>query len=64
MHGADPVPDPDPGPDPAWRATSRRWHATCNLDPYTIGVGGQLWRQGMFERFDVVQHRTLVIPSF
>ena len=34
------------------------WHATCNLDPYTIGVGGQLWRPGMQNTFEGSHERT------
>ena len=33
------------------------WHATCNLDPYTIGVGGQLWRRGARDRFQAEAER-------
>ena len=33
------------------------WHATCNLDPYTIGVGGQLWRPKMEGRFETSAER-------
>ena len=35
------------------------WHATCNLDPYTIGVGGQLWRAGMTNTFEAAGERTV-----
>lgn len=34
------------------------WHATCNLDPYTIGIGGQLWRRGMENTFEAEGERT------
>ena len=43
------------------------WHATCNLDPYTIGVGGQLWRHGMDNLFETAEERTVPVryePSF
>ena len=33
------------------------WHATCNLDPYTIGVGGQLWRRGMTGNYETAEER-------
>ena len=33
------------------------WHATCNLDEYTIGVGGQLWRPGLEESFETAEER-------
>ena len=36
----------------------RWWHATCNLDPYTIGVGGQLWRPGMANTYETASERT------
>ena len=35
------------------------WHATCNLDPYTIGIGGQLWRPGMAKTFESADERTV-----
>jgi len=33
------------------------WHATCNLDPYTIGVGGQLWLPGQQDNFRLRSER-------
>ena len=43
------------------------WHATCNLDPYTIGVGGQLWRPSMQDLFEADHERTVPVvdkPSY
>ena len=37
------------------------WHATCNLDPYTIGVGGQLWRPRMEDTFEAAHERTVPV---
>lgn len=37
------------------------WHATCNLDPYTIGVGGQLWRPGMQKMFETDDERSVPV---
>ena len=45
----------------------RWWHATCNLDPYTIGVGGQLWRPNMMDSFEAAHERTrkvVDVPSY
>lgn len=39
----------------------RWWHATCNLDPYTIGVGGQLWRPGMANTYETASERTKLV---
>jgi hypothetical protein len=42
----------------------RWWHATCNLDPYTIGVGGQLWRAGAQDTFMTAAERQAAGVSF
>ncbi len=39
------------------------WHATCNLDDYTVGVGGQIWRPGKMKVFETVAERTKPMPG-
>ena len=42
------------------------WHATCNLDPYTIGLGGQLWLPGQEKNFALRSERPPIewTPSY